>query len=292
MLNFLHSFQPEPILFALGPVKIHWYGLALILGMLAAMFVFFRLVKKYKLDSEKMIDMVFWTIILGIIGARLYDVLLEFPYYLNKPLDIFKIWQGGLAIHGAIIAGAIVIWFFAKKQKISFWLIASLVVPALALAQAIGRWGNYFNQELFGRPTGLAWGIPIDVFHRPADYLSDVYFHPVFLYESIGNLFVFTILLILHKKTNILEKVYWQKIIVLIYLMAYSLLRFSMEFIRIDSTPTIAGLRWPQIISVLIFSTSLVYFLLILKTSNAKQTRGLGSELSHSAKASRDKSAL
>jgi len=187
-------------------------------------------------------------------------------------LAILKIWQGGLAIHGAIIAGAIVIWYFARKQKISFWLIASIVAPVLALAQTIGRWGNYFNQELFGFPTGLPWGIPIEVFRRPAEYISDVFFHPVFLYESIGNFFIFILLLIAHKKINIFEKPYWQKVITLGYFMAYSILRFSMEFIRIDSTPTIAGLRWPQIISIMIFSASMIYLITILKDLKNQET--------------------
>ena len=262
---FLHNFTPEPILISFGPIKIFWYGLLLVFGMLAAMFVFLRLAKKYKLDSEKMIDLIFWVIIFGVIGARLYAVLLELPYYLDNPLSIVKIWQGGLAIHGAIIAGAMVIWYFAKKQKIDFWLIASIIAPALALAQAIGRWGNYFNQELFGFPTGLPWGIPIEIFHRPAVYISDIFFHPVFLYESIGNFIIFILLILAHKKINILEKKYWQKIIVLSYFMAYSLLRFSMELIRIDSTPIIAGLRWPQIISALIFGASLIYLIIIIK---------------------------
>jgi phosphatidylglycerol---prolipoprotein diacylglyceryl transferase len=267
---FLHSYTPEPVLFSIGPIKIFWYGLILVTAMLFAMFIFLRLSKKYNLDREIMIDLVFWVIVSGIIGARLYDVLLEFPYYSKSPLAIFKIWQGGLAIHGAIIAGAIVIWYFARKQKISFWLIASIIVPALALAQAIGRWGNYFNQELFGYPTGLPWGIPIEVFRRPADYLSDVYFHPVFLYESVGNLFIFIFLIIVNRKINILEKPLWQKIIPLCYFIAYSILRFSMEFIRIDSTPVVAGLRWPQIISFMIFSTSLVYLFIILKDNKTK----------------------
>jgi phosphatidylglycerol---prolipoprotein diacylglyceryl transferase len=269
-MNFLHHFTPEPILFALGPVKIHWYGLMLIIGMLLGMLVFFRLAKRYKLDQDKMIDLIFWTIVFGIIGARLYDVLLELPYYLKDPIAILKIWQGGLAIHGAIIAGAIVIWYFARKQKISFWLIAALFAPALALAQAIGRWGNYFNQELFGRPTSLPWGIPIDIFHRPTDYISDVFFHPVFLYESIGNFIIFLGIFLLHKKINILEKINWQKFIVLIYLMAYSLLRFSMEFIRVDSTPTLIGIRWPQIISIIIFCASTIYLFIVYKKTRDK----------------------
>ena len=267
MINFLHTFTPQQILFTLGPVKIYWYGLCLVLGIIAALAVTKYLAKLQQLSQAVIDDLSFWLIINSIIGARIYDVLLEHRYYSQHPLDALKIWQGGLAIHGAIIAGALTIWFYAKKklsaQGGSFWQLAGLIVPGLALGQAIGRWGNYFNQELFGRPTDLPWGIPIDIFNRPEQFLNNSYFHPTFLYESLGSLLIFIVLFLLARhsarnhKTMILRTPTSQ-FLVLSYLFFYSLLRFSLEFIRIDFAPTFLGWRWPQLISLAVFHTSMI----------------------------------
>ncbi len=322
MFNFLHTFHPEPILFSIGPVDIHWYGLFVLLGALAATAVTVKLASYYNINKDTILDLAFWLIIGGIIGARIYDVLLELPYYINHPLNVFKIWQGGLAIHGGIIAGIVIIWIFTngtrkifyralalvmgalapvkygrikpaepdlKADRIyasrqinanqnnqrnhGFWLLIALLAPGIALAQAIGRWGNYFNQELFGLPTNLPWGIPIDIANRPAEYLSSQFFHPTFLYESIGNLIIFFILLAIsawiikgHKNTTS------YKLQAASYLILYSALRFSLEFIRIDTTPTLLGLRFPQVVSLLIIFLALLLLLLpkIKKNANIK----------------------
>jgi len=206
----------------------------------------------------------FWCVLFGLLGARIYHVFLEFPYYLNNPIDIFKIWQGGLAIHGALIAGIITVWIFAKKNNINFWLLTSVLSPSMALAQAIGRWGNYFNQENFGGPTYLPWGIPIDYINKPLEYSAYRYFHPTFLYESIGNLLIFSALILIHvwiikkRKQNC---VMCYVLCVMCYLIMYSLLRFFTEFIRIDQTPELFGLRWPQIMSILIIAASIAVLL-------------------------------
>lgn len=261
---FLHTFDPQPILISFGFIQIHWYGLFIVFGALSAIGTTIKLALYYDIKKEKIIDLAFYLIILGIIGARIYHVFLEFPYYISYPLDIFKVWQGGLAIHGGIIAGVIFLYFYARRQKINLWLYASIAVPGLALAQAIGRWGNYFNQELFGRPTNLPWGIPINVINRPLEYISAEYFHPTFLYESIGNLIIFAILIALHiytiKKKKI--KIYFYKLQVASYLILYSILRFSTEFIRIDPTPEILGLRFPQIASLILIIVSINILLL------------------------------
>ncbi len=260
-MSFLHAFHPNPILISFGPINIYWYGLLVVLGILAAIAVTLKLSSYYNIKKEVIIDLAFYLVLFGIIGARLYDVLLELPYYLNHPLDIFKIWQGGLAIHGAIIAGIITIWLFAKKRELNPWLAASIIVPGLALAQAIGRWGNYFNQELFGKPTGLSWGIPIDLMNRSAEYISYEFFHPTFLYESIGSFIIFAVLIFLHflmiKKTIIRYE-----LSVMSYTILYSILRFSTEFIRIDKTPVIFNLRFPQIASLVIIFLSVALLLL------------------------------
>jgi len=290
MFNFLHTFRPEPILISIGPVDIHWYGLFVLLGALAAVFVAVKLAPYYNVDKDTVFDLAFWLVIGGIVGARIYDVFLEFPYYLNNPSDVFKIWQGGLAIHGGIIAGTIIIWIFAKKRaraklgsaRENFWLLAALLAPGLALAQAIGRWGNYFNQELFGLPTNLPWGIPIDIINRPAEYVNSAFFHPTFLYESLGNLIIFIILTFIHiwiiKQTRITNyelRITNFTLIVICYLMLYSALRFSLEFVRIDTTPELFGLRFPQIVSLLIVFAALALFFFEFKRIKSSKRKDL-----------------
>lgn len=267
MFTFLHNLQPDPILFSFGPIKIYWYGLFVVLGVLTAVFITMKLAECYKIKKDKIIDLAFWSLIGGIIGARIYHVFLEFGYYINNPLDVFKVWQGGMAIHGGIIVGLLIVYFFSKKEKISFWLLTSLIVPGLALGQAIGRWGNYFNQELFGKPTDLPWGIPINIMNRPVEFISATHFHPTFLYESLGSLLIFFILffghLFLIRKEKYNFKNYF--LITAVYAIFYSLLRLSLEFIRIDSTPIFLGFRWPQIISFLIILIFVIIFFLLPK---------------------------
>jgi phosphatidylglycerol:prolipoprotein diacylglycerol transferase len=280
MFKFLHSFEPSPVLISFGLIKIHWYGFFIVLAIILALLTSLSLAKKYKINRDDLFDLSFYLIIFGIIGARIYDGFLEWEYYSKNPLDILKIWQGGLAIHGGILAGFIVLYFFVKKKKIrglsgqNFWddffSLSFIIVPGLALAQAIGRWGNYFNQELFGRPTKLAWGIPINILNRPVEYIFNDFFHPTFLYESLGSIFIFIVLICLHfyffkkNKINFRTKL----LISVTYLILYSVLRFFLEFIRIDFAPVFLGLRFPQVMSLLIIILS---FFLIFKFYYKKQ---------------------
>lgn len=268
MFEFLHSFQPQPVLLAFAGLKIYWYGLFVVLGTIAALTVALKLAKRAAFSSNQIFDLSFWLILGGIIGARIYHVLLELPYYSKYPLDMFKVWEGGLAIHGGLIAGLIVLAFFCWKEKTSFWALSVLLVPGIALGQAIGRWGNYFNQELFGLPSNLPWSIPIDLIHRPMSSLSAEYFHPTFLYESLGDLAIFGIVLFLALKV-IAKKIKNEKIILLSYLALYSVLRFSLEFIRTDQTALVFGFRWPQIFSAIIFVVSAAWLMLSLRQKKA-----------------------
>jgi phosphatidylglycerol---prolipoprotein diacylglyceryl transferase len=257
MLNFLHTFSPSPTLISFGPLHVYWYGLFVVLGILSALSVSLWLAKKFGLSTNKIFDLSFWIIIIGIIFARLYHVILEWGYYRLDFWNIFKVWQGGLAIHGGLIGGLLVLVYFCWKEKTNFWLLAAIFSPGVALGQAIGRWGNYFNQELFGKPTNLPWGIPIDFLNRPDVYISSDYFHPAFLYESLSDLLIFGILLFLILK--FLKKKWGNyKIIFLVYLILYSALRFFTEFIRTDITAYFFGFRWPQVFSLIIIIASLV----------------------------------
>jgi phosphatidylglycerol---prolipoprotein diacylglyceryl transferase len=256
MFSFLHTFNPSPILFSVGPVHLYWYGLFMVLAVLSALGIAIYLAKFYNIKLETMVDLALYLIIGGLLGGRLYHVLLELPYYLASPTAIFKIWQGGLAIHGALIGGLLALFFFTKRHRatLNFLPFLAIVVTALPLGQAIGRWGNYFNQELFGLPTNLPWGIPISPANRPWPYLDSAYFHPAFLYESLGNLIIFILLIGLQflsiKKNRLNNRFYL--LLFSVYLIFYSVLRFFMEFLRIDSTPLFLGWRWPQLVSLFI----------------------------------------
>jgi len=251
-------------MFSFGVLRIYWYGFFIVLGVFLGLLVVLFLAKKYRIEKNDILDLSFYLFVFGVIGARVYDIFLEWQYYLKHPLDTLKIWEGGLAIHGGILAGILVIYFFIKKKKIKglvgqsllekFFSLSSLVVVGVSLGQTIGRWGNYFNQELFGRPTNVAWGIYIDPINRPLEYLYNSWFHPTFLYESIGCLIIFLILISCHwiflkKKKNGFKS---NVLIVSLYLILYSVLRFSLEFVRIDFAPTFLGWRWPQIMSLLL----------------------------------------
>ncbi len=264
MINFLHTFHPESILISIGFLKIHWYGLFIVGGILAGIAVGLRFASYYSIKKEKAIDLAFWVAIFGIIGARIYHVFLELPYYIEHPLNIFKIWNGGVSVMGGIIAGLLTIYIFSKKNKINFWRLTAIAIIGMPLGQAIGRFGNYFNQELFGLPTDLPWGIPINIMNRPIQYISSEYFHPTFIYESIGSLFIFIILLSLQiyfiKKNKVNNRT--AQIMTASYLILYSLLRFSLEFIRIDRTPDVLGLRSPQFTSILIILFCIIFLIL------------------------------
>jgi len=247
-MNFLHTFEPQPVWLSFGPLTIRWYGLFIVVGVLAALFVALYLAKRRKINPDQIYDLSVGLVVAGILGARLYEVLFINPgYYWRNPLAIIKIWQGGLAIHGAIIGGLIFLAWFSRRRKISFWQLADLLATVLPLGQAIGRWGNYFNQELFGRPTDSFIGIYISPANRPLEFKTEKYFHPAFLYESILNLALFLMLFFLYRAGHI--KRGW---IVAFYLIGYSIIRFLMEFVRIDPTPEWWGLRLPQWVSLLI----------------------------------------
>jgi len=262
MLNFLHNYSPQPILFQIDWLKIHWYGIFIVLGVSAGLLVILKLSKKFNISSDEVYDLVFYLTIFGLLGGRIYAVFLDWPFYLNNPFEIIAVWHGGLAIHGALIAGVFTLIIYCRRKKQLFWQLADMLAPAVALGQSIGRWGNYFNQELFGRPTDLPWGIPINFTNRPMQYLSSQYFHPTFLYESSLNLLNFLILIFLFLKLKPANR--QPGLIFLVYLINYSLIRILMEFVRVDSTPVVLGLRLPVLASLLILVSSLVVGILLL----------------------------
>ncbi len=252
------------------------------LALLVGVFVVGKLSDLYRIGGEHVYDLGFYIIVFGLLGARLYHVLNEPSYYLSNPSQIIAFWNGGLALHGGIIGGALAIYWYVRKHfksgiKIfnfqfsifnSMLLITDIIVPALALGQAIGRWGNYFNQELFGLPTNLPWGIPIELSNRVAGFESFTYFHPTFLYESLLNVLIFVILMFLHKSVirnlrhataRSVHKGLTLRpgVITATYIILYSIVRIAMEFLRVDATPVILGIRLPIIVSSLLIIAGL-----------------------------------
>jgi len=248
MINII----PSPILLNLGQFKIYWYGLIIVLGIGAALYVVNRLTDQYDYQKKKLESLYFYVIIFGLIGARIYEVVFfNWSYYQYNLIDIFKIWNGGLAIQGVILFGIITVYIFCRKNKLFFWKYTDLLVLGLILGQAIGRWGNFFNQELYGHVSNLPWSIYIE---KTANF-----HHPVFLYESILNLILFFILLSLFKKK------YFQGLITICYLGGYSLIRFGMEFLRVDPTPMVLGIRLPQLVSFIVVVISVILIIIRAK---------------------------
>ncbi|MFA5358292.1 MAG: prolipoprotein diacylglyceryl transferase [Patescibacteria group bacterium] len=254
----MFSTAPNSILLQLGSLAIHWYGLLVVVGFVVGFLIMLFLFKKNNLSSDDAYDLFFYVIVFGIIGARLYYVFYAWQYYSQNLLDVFKIWHGGLAIHGAIIAAIITIYFYSKRKKWSPWMIADVIATCVPLSLAIGRWGNYFNQELFGKPTTLPWSIPIEPANRPEQYSNFTKFHPTFLYESILDLILFTVLFIWQKRRRREAGSEGQDgIITLFFLIGYSVIRFFMEFLRTDYSPLIFGFRFAQVLSGVVFFVTL-----------------------------------
>ncbi len=231
-----------PVGFNVGPLYVRFYGLILMLGAVAGAWLAAYRARRRGQDIEFVWDSLTWVLIGGIIGARLWHIFTPPPsmvaqgitvkYYLTHPLDALAIWRGGLGIPGAVIGGALALYLVCRKRNTSFAMWADIVAPSLALGQAIGRWGNFVNQELYGLPTDLPWGIFIEPAHRVPGYEQFTHFHPTFFYESMWNLANMALLIWLGKK-------YADRLIAgdlfLIYLVCYPVGRFLLEFLRLDS---------------------------------------------------------
>ncbi len=256
---FLNNYTPQPVLFDLGFAQIHWYGFLITLAGALGFFVFYKLTKKFNLDKNYIFDLSFWIIIWGLIGGRIYYVLQEFNYYFQNPLEIFYIWNGGMGIYGAIVAGVIVVYYFSKKINNNNLLLLNLLAPTLALGQSIGRWGNYFNQELYGLPSNLLWAIPIELSNRLSGFENFTHFHPVFLYESLFCFLLAIFLITILIKIKNLKSGY----IFIYYIFLYSSWRFFIEFLRIDLQPVFLNLRLAQWVSLFFIILSIIFFFLL-----------------------------
>ncbi len=224
----------DPVAFEIFGVSVKWYGVIIALAVLIGTFLAERETKRQGLSEETLLDFLIYAIPLSVIGARLYYVAFSWSDYKDNPIKILHFRGGGLAIHGAIITAIVVAIIFCNKRGLDFWTLADICAPSLILGQAIGRWGNYINQEAHGGPTDLPWGIMVD----------GIKVHPTFLYESIGNLLVFGFLLWYRKnKSKVSGEIF------LLYIGLYSLVRFFVEGLRTDSL-MIGSIRTAQLMSV------------------------------------------
>ena len=257
--------SPGPILFELGPVAIRWYGLLIASAVLIGVSLSMYLAKRRNFNPDIIGDLAIWLVIGAIPCARLYYVLFQWQEYAQRPEDIIAIWKGGIAIHGAMLGGILAATIFARLNQVSIWLLADLVVPSLILGQAIGRWGNFFNSEAFGRPTNVPWKLYIPPENRPPNLINFEYFHPTFLYESLWNLLVFGLLISLFFRD--LKRKPHLKVgtLALVYLVAYSTGRVWIEGFRTDSL-MLGPLRMAQVVSLVAITlgiTGLVWLYLI-----------------------------
>ncbi|TFJ93327.1 prolipoprotein diacylglyceryl transferase [Lentibacillus salicampi] len=242
----------DPVFLNIGPLTIYWYGLIIAFGAFLGLYIATKESDKLGLQKDLMVDLVVFAIPVAIIFARIYYVIFEWDRYIGGPWwDVFAIWEGGIAIHGALIGAVLTAVIFARVKHVSFWQLADIAAPSLILGQAIGRWGNFMNQEAHGGP------ISEETFNSFHTYLPDfimnqmciegVMYHPTFLYESVWNILVLVFLLVLRRKNPLRGEVF------LSYLMAYSAGRLVIEGMRTDSL-YVPGteIRMAQLISVLI----------------------------------------
>lgn len=235
----------DPIIFSIGPFALRWYGVLMLAGVLATSIVASREVARRGEDPDNLWDMLLWILIPGFIGARLYYVFVQSPrdasglgYFLQNPGEILKVWSGGIHIFGGFIAGGLALWIFTRLRHLNPLPYLDGIALGLPLGQAIARWGNFINQELYGPPTSLPWGLRIDMAHRLAPYNNlgaypeSVRFHPLFLYESLWNFIGFFLIFWLSRRFQSRLK---PGDIALLYLIWYPLGRFFIEFLRTDS---------------------------------------------------------
>ena len=240
-----------------GPLTLHAYGFMLLLGILAATALTGIRWTRRGGDWDLVLRVAMWGVVGGIVGARLYHVATsrsEVPD--PKWQGVFEIWRGGLGIWGGIAGGVLAGWIALRRSGQPLFPFMDVVAPGLLLAQAIGRWGNYFNQELFGEPTSRPWALEIDVENRPIEYLANETFHPLFLYESLWALLGVGVLLVVDRFFRIRPPGLF-----CLYVLWYTGLRFFIEFLRIDDAHEFFGLRLNAWVSAVLFVLAAIGFL-------------------------------
>lgn len=244
----------NPIALQLGPLEIHWYGVIIATGVVLAVILALQEAKRRQVSEDDILNLILWALPFALIGARLYYVIFEWPYYQANPSEIIKIWHGGIAIYGGLIAAAVVFIIYCRRHKLSAWLVLDIAAPTVMLGQAIGRWGNFMNQEAYGAVTSLHF---LQQLHLPGwltqqMLIDGAYRQPTFLYESVWNLVGFAIIMSIRHRPGWFK----QGEILLSYLMWYSFGRFFIEGMRTDSL-YLGPLRVSQIVSLVLFFSAI-----------------------------------
>ena len=257
-LSFLLGVIPSPSSGSihLGPLRLNAYGLMIAIGVIVAVRIAGRRAENKGVGTtEDISSIAMWAVPAGVVGGRAYHVLTDYERFQGQWFDAIKIWQGGLGIWGGVAAGVAVGWWCARRRGLDAWWIISCAAPAIAIAQAIGRWGNWFNQELFGRPTTLPWALEVsNNVAVKAGYVAGTTFHPTFLYESVGCVVLAWLLIRLERRiTPARGRLFaW-------YVAGYTVLRFGTESIRIDTAHHVGGMRLNQWVAIGVFAAAVLF---------------------------------
>lgn len=277
----LHASIPSPdeSVWYLGPVPLRAYALCIIVGIIVGLLVTERRWEARGGRRDTVTALAFWVIPFGIIGARLYHVVTDYQLYWppeGDPSQIFRIWEGGLSIFGAVLGGLLGLWLGARRHRVSIPAFMDAAAVGLVLAQAIGRWGNWFNQELYGRPSDLPWAVEIDPEHRPTsppEYAAAETFHPTFLYESLWNVGIAAVLVWADRRFRM-----GHGRVFALYVALYSVGRMAWESLRIDPANEVFGLRVNLVVSGLLLVASVLYIVV-----SARRNPGRESIVEHDA---------
>ncbi|HYF05278.1 MAG TPA: prolipoprotein diacylglyceryl transferase [Patescibacteria group bacterium] len=238
------DFTP-PQYFTLLGLHVHFYSLSM--GVAVACGYLFTVKRAKNLGLENIDDVLFWVILCGFVGARAYHVLSDFQYYLENPAHMVAVWRGGLSIYGAVIGGVLTLLYKTRD----WWKWADVLTPGLLLGQIIGRVGNYFNQELYGLPTNLPWGIYISPEHRTEEYMAFTHYHPLFAYEMIANTIILCALLVYGRQPK--------GSLFCLYLILYNICRVGLEFVRVQP-PFLFGFRQNLLVSLVLIACGIVLY--------------------------------
>lgn len=260
LVTLLSIPSPSNGVWHLGPVPIRGYALCIILGIVLAIWIGEKRWVARGGEAGEVMDLAIWAVPFGLVGGRLYHVATDWELYFGEgrnPVTALYVWRGGLGIWGAIALGAVGVWLYARSRGIKLLPMLDALAPGVLVAQAVGRWGNWFNQELYGKPTDLPWGLEIDVAHRPAQYLDVATYHPTFLYECLWNLAAFAVLIWLDRRYRL-----GHGRVVALYVMLYTAGRGWIENMRIDDVQLddVLGLRFNVWTSIVLFVLAAVGF--------------------------------
>ena len=273
LINFFHTVIPQTDI-VWGGFSLHWYGLCVGLGVAVGMLLIWVTVRRTIEASERndwlkhVANFAPLILFCGAIGGRIAFILYHLDYFQLNPGEMPLIWHGGWVWYGALLGGLLALIGYCRLVRIDVWRMADALVPGVTLGQAIGRWGNYFNQEAYGAPTGLPWGIPIDEAHRVMGYEVFQYFHPTFLYESLGDLVL--ALLLFYGAVRMAKQTQVRGCVALLFLISYGLMRFGLEAIRIDRVPVLAGLRVPQWSSLFLVAVACAVAVVLLSKRKSR----------------------